>query len=115
MSEHCSMREVEAAEAERASIKYKQMEYMAERIGEDFDGVITGISDWGMYVAEKTTRSEGVIRLRDITKDNFTYDEKKMMLVSKDTGKILRIGDDLKIKLKNVNIEKQQIDYLLLE
>jgi ribonuclease R len=114
MSEHCSMREVEAAEAERASIKYKQMEYMSERIGQDFDGIITGINDWGMYVAEKTTRAEGVVRLRDILEDGFSYDEKNMMLVGQTSNKVMRIGDNVKIKLKNVNIEKQQIDYTLL-
>lgn len=115
MATHCSMREVEAAEAERASIKYKQLEYMMERVGQDFDGVITGITDWGIYVAEKTTRAEGVIRLCDVTESNFICDDKKMMLKDKDTDKILRVGDDLRIKLKNVNFEKQQIDYLLIE
>ena len=114
MSEHCSMREVEAAEAERASIKYKQMEYMAERIGMDFDGIVTGINDWGMYVAEKTTKSEGVVRLRDIPEDSFEYIEKKLMLVGAKTGKIMRIGDAVKIRVKNVDIEKQQIDYILV-
>lgn len=114
MSEHCSMREVEAAEAERASIKYKQMEYMAERIGQDFDGIITGINEWGMYVAEKTTKSEGVVRLRDITTNSFVYEEKKLMLIDKKTDTTMRIGDNVRIKVKNVNIEKQQIDYLLV-
>lgn len=114
MSEHCSMREVEAAEAERASIKYKQMEYMAERIGQEFDGIVTGINDWGMYVGEKTTKSEGVIRLRDIIADSFLYEEKKLMLVGKKTGQELRIGDNVRIIVKNVNIEKQQIDYSLV-
>ncbi len=114
LAEHSSMREVEAAEAERASIKYKQLEYLHERIGEEFDGVITGINDWGMYVAELSTRAEGIIRLRDITMDRYTFEEKKLMLVGEKTGKIMRIGDHLKIRVKMVDIEKQQIDYSLV-
>jgi ribonuclease R len=115
MAEHCSMREVEAAEAERASVKYKQIEYMSERIGEEFDGVITGFADWGMYVAEKTTRSEGAIRLRDVAHDVFIYDEKKMVLVGQKSGRIMRIGDELRISVKAVDVEKQLIDYHLVD
>lgn len=115
MAEHCSMREVEAAEAERASVKYKQIEYMAERIGQEFDGVITGFADWGMYVAEKTTRSEGAVRLRDITTDIFAYNEKKMVLIGQKSGRIMRIGDNLRIAVKAVDVEKQLIDYILVD
>lgn len=115
MAEHCSMREVEAAEAERASVKYKQIEYMSERIGEEFDGVVTGFADWGMYVAEKTTRSEGAIRVRDMSGDLFVYNDKKMMLVGQKSGRIIRIGDELRIVVKAVDVEKQLIDYTLVD
>jgi ribonuclease R len=111
LAEHSSMREVEAAEAERASVKYKQLQYLAERIGQPMQGVITGINEWGMYVGELTTRAEGVIRLRDISEDRFTFIEKQLMLVGEKSGKILRVGDRLDIVIKSVDLEKQQIDY----
>lgn len=113
MSEHCSMREVEAAEAERSSVKWKQLEYMSERIGETFDAIVTSITEFGMYASEKTTKSDGLIRLRDITDDIYQYDERKMMLVGKKSGKIIRIGDNLKVIVKSVDLERQQIDYVL--
>lgn len=114
LCEHSSLREVEAAEAERASIKYKQIEYMAERIGEIMDGVVTSITEFGMYVAEKTTRAEGMVRLRDIGDDFFTYDATKFVLRGQKTGKIIRIGDNIKIKVKSADVEKQQIDYVVI-
>lgn len=114
MAQHCTEREIEAAEAERASIKYKQVEYMSERIGQKFDGVITGVNEWGLFVAEKTTRAEGLIKLRDLKDDNYTYDEKKMVLIAKNSSKILRIGDNVKIELKGVDVERQLIDYALI-
>lgn len=114
LCEHSSLREVEAAEAERASIKYKQIEYMAERIGEIMDGVVTSITEFGMYVAEKTTRAEGMVRLRDIGDDFFTYDPAKFVLRGQKTAKMIRIGDNIKIKVKSADIEKQQIDYIVI-
>lgn len=109
---HCTEREIEAADAERSSVKYKQVEYMSTRIGEIFDGTITSITEWGLYVAEKTTRTEGFIKLRNLNSSDFTYDSKKMMLTSKNSSKILRIGDEIKIKVLNVDIEKQIVDYV---
>ncbi len=115
MAEHSTEREIEAAEAERASVKYKQVEYMSERVGEEFAGVISGMTEWGLYVAEKTTRAEGAIRLRDIKEDYFTYDEKNFVLRGKNSGRMLRIGDELKIRVKSVDLERQLIDYELVE
>ncbi|MCC7469672.1 MAG: ribonuclease R [Bacteroidetes bacterium] len=112
---HSTEREIEAAEAERASVKYKQIEYMSERIGEKFDGVITGITEWSIFVAEKTTRTEGVIKLRDLGDGGFSYDVKKMMLQNKNSSKILRIGDTLHIEVVNVDIERQTVDYKTVE
>lgn len=108
---HCTEREIEAAEAERSSIKYKQVEYMSSRIGQEFEGVITSLNEWVMYVSEKTTRSEGVVKISSIKTDSFTYDAKKMMLVSKNSSKIIRIGDEIKIKVLNVDVERQNIEY----
>lgn len=114
LAEHSSAREVEAADAERASVKYKQIEYMQAHIGEIMDGVITGLTEFGMYVAEKTTRAEGLVKARDIEGDIFTYDEAKFMLRGKNSGRILRIGDTVRVKVKAADIERQQIDYGLV-
>ncbi len=114
LAEHSSTREVEAADAERTSVKYKQIEYMTDRIGEIMDGVVTSITEFGMYVAEKTTRAEGLVKSRDIEGDYFTYDESKFVLRGQKTGRMIRIGDNFKIKVKSADVEKQQIDYILL-
>lgn len=106
-----SRREKEAADAERGSIKYKQVEYMSTRIGEVFDGVITGITEWGLYVEEKRTKCEGMIRFKDLPGDFYEFDEKHMTLVGKKSKKKFRLGDLLKIKVSNADLEHQIIDY----
>ncbi len=114
ISAHCSEREKYAAEAERASIKYKQVEYMESRIGEIFDGVITGVSEWGIFVEEKETKCEGLVRVRDLGDDFYNLDEKNMMLVGAKKKKKYRIGDRLKIKVKGADRNKKTIDYVLV-
>jgi len=111
MCDHSSEREKDASNAERDSIKYKQVEYMSAHVGETFTGVITGISEMGLFVAELTTRSEGLIRLRDVGDDYFRYDEKKMAIIGSKTKKMFRIGDHAKIKVKKADLEKKLIDY----
>lgn len=111
MAIHCTEREIEAAEAERSSVKYKQVEYMSSKIGEEFDGIVTGINEWVVYVSEKTTHTEGIIKIRDFFDGSYTYDVKKMMLVSKNSSKIIRIGEEIKIKVKSVDVERQNIEY----
>lgn len=114
MSEYSSLREKEAVEAERASIKYKQTEYMADRIGQVFDGVITGVSQNGIFVEEKETKCEGMIRLRDLGNDFFEYKEKTLSIVGKKTKKEYNIGDIVKFKVKSADIQKRLIDYSLI-
>lgn len=111
MCDHSSEREKDASNAERDSIKYKQVEYMSSRVGETFTGVITGISEMGIFVAELTTQSEGLIRLRDIGDDYFQYDEKKMAIIGRKTKATYRIGDHVPIKVKRADLEKKLIDY----
>lgn len=106
-----SRREKEAADAERGSIKYKQVEYMSTRIGQVFDGIITGITEWGLYVEEKNTKCEGMVRFKDLPGDFYEFDQKHMMIVGKKTNKKFRLGDKLKIKVTNTDIEHQNIDY----
>ncbi len=114
ISAHSSQREKEAADAERASIKYKQTEYMSERIGQVFDGVVTGVSPNGLFVEEKTSRCEGMVRLRDIGTDFYEYNEKELAIIGRRTRKEFRIGDRLRFKVTAANIEKRLIDYVIV-
>lgn len=109
-----SQREKEAAEAERASIKYKQVEYMSSRIGDLFNGVITGVTEWGLYVEEEETKCEGMIKIRDLGKDYYNFDRKHMRLVGQKTHKKFTLGDKLRFKVSEVDINKKTIDYLLI-
>lgn len=111
---HSSQREKEAADAERASIKYKQVEYMSTRVGKVFDGTITGVSQNGIFIEEKETRCEGTARLRDLGSDYFEYNEKEMAIVGKRTRKTFRIGDSVKFKVTNADIVKRLLDYALV-
>lgn len=114
MCEYSSAREKDAQDAERESIKYKQVEYMTERIGQTFNGIVTGIGKFGVYVAEAESKSEGMIRLMDLGTDFFSYDEKKNIIVGKNSKKEFRFGDKIKIKVKQTNLEKRIIDYTLV-
>jgi ribonuclease R len=114
MSLEASSREKEAAEAERASIKYKQVEYMASRIGQKFEGVITGMSEWGLYVEEKTTKCEGMIRMRELGDDYYTFDKRTMTIKGKKTHKKYTLGDNVKIQVKNADMNKKIIDYVFI-
>lgn len=114
MCQEASSREKESAEAERASIKYKQVEYMSTRIGQKFDGVITGLSEWGLYVEEKTTKCEGMIRMRELGDDYYSFDKRKMTIKGKKTGKNFSLGDNVKIQVKNADMNKKIIDYVFV-
>ena len=109
-----SKREKEAADAERGSIKYKQVEYMSYRVGQIFEGVVSGVSQWGIYVEEKKSKCEGMIRLKDLGKDFFVYNQKKSCITGENSGEEYRIGDRVKIKVKSANLELRQIDYELI-
>ncbi len=114
MSRIASEQEKRASDAERASIKYKQVEYMSLRIGKAFDGVISGITEWGMYVEELETKCEGLVRVRDMADDYYIYNEKKLELVGQKKKKRYRLGDRVKIKVKAVDLERKTIDYILV-
>ncbi len=111
---HSSQREKEAADAERASIKYKQVEYMSTRVGQIFDGVVTGVSQNGIFVEEKDTKCEGMVRLRDIGNDFFEYNDKEMAIIGKRTRKEYRIGDKVRFKVTNADMQKRMLDYALV-
>ncbi|MDO8471199.1 MAG: ribonuclease R [bacterium] len=106
-----SERELEAAEAERASIKYKQVEYMQEHIGEEFDAIISGVSEWGIYVEEINTKAEGMVKLRDMKDDFYELNEKLYAIVGKKTGKKYSLGDKIRVKLVASDPERKTLDF----
>ena len=113
LSVQSSDREVKAVIAERDSIKYKQVEFMKDKVGQVFDGVITGVTDWGIYVEEKESRSEGMIRLASIRGDYFTHDPKKYHVKGNKTGKAYTLGSEIKVKLVRADLEERVIDFAL--
>ncbi|MDB5259637.1 MAG: RNAse ribonuclease [Candidatus Taylorbacteria bacterium] len=118
IAETSTDREIDAAEAERASKKLKQVEYMSERIGLVFEGTISGVTEWGMYVEEKETRSEGMINIRNLGEANrgdyFSFDKKTYSLLGEKTGKRYTLGDSVKFKVMTADLDKKTIDYALV-
>ena len=113
--QHASEREVVAADAERTSIKYKLVEYMQDKIGQEFEGRVSGVTEWGMYVEIEPSKVEGMVSLREIRSDFFEFDEERYRLVGKRTHKIYRLGDKVRIRVKNANLEQRLLDYELIE
>ena len=109
-----SEQEKRASDAERASIKYKQAEYISKRLGKSFEGVISGMTEWGIYVEENETKCEGLVRMRDMSDDFYIFNEKKLELVGQKRKKRYRLGNRVKIKVKGVDLEKKIIDYVLV-
>lgn len=114
MCAHTSQMEKKAADAERASVKYKQAEYLQDNVGENFVGVISGVTEWGMYVEIIENKCEGMIRLRDISDDFYTLDEKNYCIIGQKKKKVYQLGDEVKIKVKRVDLAKRQIDFTLI-
>lgn len=112
---HSSEREQAATEAERDSIKLKQVEYMARHIGEEFDAVISGVSDRGLYVELEDSRAEGMIRVRDIGDDYFVYDEKRYRLVGERTKVSYALGDPIRVKLMDARIPERELEFALVK
>ena len=109
-----TQKEISAMTAERDSIRMKQVEYMKDHVGETFDGVITGATEWGVYVEEKDSKAEGMIRLKDLSDDYFTFDPKSYSVIGTKTKKKFAIGDSVKVKLIGVNIDDRTIDWSLI-
>ena len=110
---HCSGREQLASSAERASIKYKQVEYMKDKVGQVFDGVISGITEWGVYVEIVSNKCEGMIPIRDLGDDYYTYDEKNYCLIGTRYHKRFQLGDEVSVLVAKANLEKKQLDFVL--
>ena len=114
LSVQSSEREIDAVRAERDSIKFKQVEFMAPHVGEEFNGVITGVTDWGIYVEEKESKSEGMVRLASIRGDYFEHLASAYAVKGQRTGKVYRLGDPVRFKVMNANLEEKQLDYELI-
>ena len=115
LCEHSSAMEQTAASAERASIKYKQVEFMGERIGNVYDGVISGVTEWGLYVEINENKCEGMISMRDLGNDYYEFDEKNYCLIGRRHHRKFSLGDPIKIKVARANLEKKQLDFVLAE
>jgi len=113
LSVQSSEREMTAVTAERDSIKYKQVEYMQGKVGQEFDGVITGVTDWGLYVEDKESRSEGMIRLSSMKSDYFTHEASKYRVKGNRTGKTYTLGSEIRIKLIRADMEERVLDFEL--
>ncbi len=111
---HSSKMEKLAAEAERASVKYKQVEYMADRTGKEFDGVISGVTEWGIYVEIVENQCEGMIHIRELGDDFFEYDEENYCIKGRSTGKVYTLGDPVKIVVVKADLQKKQLDFRLV-
>lgn len=109
-----SAREAEAVDAERESIRYKQVEFMQGKIGQTFDGVISGVTDWGLYVEEKESAAEGLVRVRSIGNDFYNYSAKDYALVGQRTKQKYALGDKVKIKLTGADLAARTLDFELV-
>lgn len=115
LCEHSSAMEQTAASAERASIKYKQVEFMSERIGNVYDGVISGVTEWGLYVEVNENKCEGMVSMRDLGNDYYEFDEKNYCLIGRRHHRKFSLGDPVKIKVARANLEKKQLDFILAD
>ena len=113
--EHSSVREQIATDAERASIKYKMVEYMQDKIGRLFDGHVSGLTDWGIYVEVEPTKIEGMITLREIRSDWYQFDEEKYETRGKASGRTFHLGDPIQVRVLRANLEQKILDFELVE
>ncbi len=112
---HCSSQEQLAANAERSSIKYKQVEYMADHLGEAYTGVITGVTEWGLYVELEENKCEGLVPMRDLTDDYYDFDEKNFCLIGRRHNTRYTLGDTVRVRVARADIEKKMLDFAMID
>ena len=112
---HSSNREELASKAERSSIKYMQVKYMQDHKNEVFDGVITGTTEWGIYVEISSNKCEGMVRIRDIKSDFYVFDDKQHAIIGQTSKKMYQLGDEVKIQVKKADLERKHLDFNLVE
>ena len=115
MASHSSKQEQKATSAERASTKYKQVEYLANFKGEEFDGIISGVTDWGIFVEIIENKCEGMVRLRDLKGDHYTFLPEKKKVIGQRTGTSYSMGQQVRIRVKNTDLAKRNIDFSFVE
>ena len=112
---HSSEMELLAATAERSSIKYKQVEYMADHLGEVYDGVISGVTEWGLYVEINDNKCEGLVPMRDLADDYYDFDEKNYCLVGRRHNNRYRLGDAVKVQVARAALDRRQLDFVIVD
>lgn len=113
--EHASGMEKKAMDAERASIKYKQVEFMTDKLGQEFDGIISGITEYGLYIELNENKCEGMVSAQSLMDDFYVFDEDNYCMTGRNTRKVYQLGDDVKIVVKSVNLAKRQMDFTMVE
>src|SRR6185295_10688901 len=112
---HCTQMEISATDAERSSVKFMQAKYLKEKTGQEFAGIITGLTDWGIFVELTENKCEGMIRMHDLGDDFYEFDNFNYQLKGNRTGKIYRLGDHLNVRVKRTDLVKRQIDLELAD
>jgi len=115
LCDHSSKRERLATDAERASIKYKQVEFMSDKIGKVFEGVISGVTEWGIYVEIIENQCEGMVAIRELQNDYFEYDEENYSIRGRQSGKVYMLGDKIMVEVAKADLQKRQLDYKLVD
>ena len=111
---YCSEQEMVAAKAERDSIKFMQIKFMQEKIGETFSGIISGVSDWGIYVEIEENKCEGMVYIKDIEDDKYYYSEQQQAILGKKTNKKYTLGDKINIEVKKADLVKKHLDFIII-
>ena len=111
---HCSDQENIAVKAERESIKYMQIKYMQNKIGETFKGIISGVSDWGIYVELEENKCEGMVYVKDIKDDKYYYNSEEAALIGKQNKKKYQLGDNINVEVKNADLVKKHLDFIII-
>jgi len=114
MCVHASEMEKQAEEMERQSIKYKQAEYLQDKIGQVFEGLVSGVSKWGLFVELKGNKCEGLVRYEDLPGDYYYLDDDNFRVIGQDTGRIIQLGDEVRIRVKAVDLFKHKMDFEML-
>jgi ribonuclease R len=111
---HASDMEQRAAEMERESVKFKQAEYLMDKVGKMFDGQISGVSKWGIFVELKQSKCEGMVRYNEMPGDYYYLDEDNYRVIGQSYGKVFRLGDQVKIRVKKVDLTKKKLDFVIV-
>ena len=113
--QHSSEMEKRAADAERASIKYKQVEFMETMLNQEFDGIVSGVTEWGIFVEITSTKCEGMVRLSDLDDDYYIYEADQYRVIGQNNGNTITLGDEVRVKVLKTDINRRTIDLEMLE